>query len=409
MTRNSYEKIEETYDGGPDLVCLSHLRWNFVYQRPQHLMSRCARERRVFFFEEPIFEADRKRAKLDLNMDSCGVCVATPKLPAAFTPTQVQDTLRRLMDSLFRKCAIRDCILWYYTPMALSFTRHIDPLLVIYDCMDELSGFRGAPPELKRNEAELLSRADVVFTGGLSLYEARADQHPNIHPFPSSIDALHFASARDSAEIPADELEIPHPRIGFCGVIDERMDTHLVSQIAEMRPDWHIILVGPVVKISEEELPKLPNIHYLGPKPYELLPSYMAGWDVAIMPFAHNDSTRFISPTKTPEYLAAGRPVVSTSIQDVVRIYGSQELVAIADTPDDFVDSIEQILNRKMDPAWLDRVDRFLSTNSWDSTWSSMMRLTQDSIGSAVEKNRRESNPSQSATLEESILGGSDV
>jgi len=250
-----FEKTEETYDGGPDLVCLSHLRWNFVYQRPQHLMSRCARERRVFFVEEPIFESGRKKAALDLKMDPCGVCVATPRLAAGLEPRQVHHTLRRLIDRLFIKCAIQDCLLWYYTPMALPFTRHIDPLVVVYDCMDELSGFRGAHPEIRKNEAELLTRADVVFTGGLSLYEARAHQHPNIHPFPSSIDALHFAQARDILGIPEDEQKIPRPRIGFAGVIDERMDLNLVWELARLRPDWNIVLVGPVAKLNESELP----------------------------------------------------------------------------------------------------------------------------------------------------------
>ncbi len=406
---NTYEKIEETYDGGPDLVCLSHLRWDFAYQRPQHLMSRCARERRVFFIEEPVFEAERKKSTIDMRMDPCGVCVAVPRLPVGLNPKQIDDSLRRLIDHFFQKCAIQDCILWYYTPMALSFTRHLEPILVVYDCMDELSGFRGAPPDMRAKEAELLSRADVVFTGGLSLYEAKAHQHPNIHPFPSSIDPLHFARARDITDIPADESSIPPPRLGFAGVIDERMDLPLVSELARMRPDWHIVLIGPVVKLQEEELPRQPNIHFLGSKPYEMLPSYMAGWDVALMPFAHNDSTRFISPTKTPEYLAAGRRVVSTSIRDVVRVYGVQGLVTIADTPTDFAESIETILEQKPNPAWLDRVDQFLSRNSWDSTWGSMMRILQSTLGSGAEESRRQKKLSEPPTWQGTIVGGSDV
>lgn len=402
--KETFERIEETYDGGPDLVCLSHLRWNFVYQRPQHLMTRCARERRVFFVEEPLFEPSRRKAALEITATPSGVTVVTPKLPTGLTQDQLHATQRKLMDQLVRRCAIHDCILWYYTPMALPFTDHLDPLLVVYDCMDELSGFRGAPPELRIKEAELMSRADVVFTGGLSLYEARARQHRNIHPFPSSIDALHFAQARDTRETPDDQRRIPRPRLGFAGVIDERMNLELVRGVAKRRPDWHIVLVGPAVKIDVAELPRGANIHYLGPKPYESLPSYMAGWDVGIMPFAHNDSTRFISPTKTPEYLAAGRPVVSTSIRDVVRIYGAKELVAIADTADDFVAEIDAILNRTLDPRWLNRVDRFLASASWDSTWSSMMRLIQDGLAARVE-----ASPSGAPTWQETTVGERDV
>lgn len=383
---NKFEKIEESYDSGPDLVCLSHLRWDFVFQRPQHLMSRCARERRVFFVEEPVFEPGRRKAALDLKMDPCGVCIATPKLAENLKANQIHKAQRRLIDRLFVKCAIQDCILWYYTPMALPFTKHIDPLVTVYDCMDELSGFRGAPPEIRKNESDLLLRANVVFTGGLSLYEARAHQHPNIHPFPSSIDSLHFARARDLAEVPEDERIISRPRIGFAGVIDERMDLNLVSELARLHPEWNLVLIGPIVKLKPEELPKAANIHYLGSKSYEVLPAYMAGWDVAIMPFAHNDSTRYISPTKTPEYLAAGRRVISTSIRDVARIYGTKGLVAIADTVEDFAAEIKNMLNHRPDPAWLDRVDRFLSLSSWDSTWNSMMRLIQNSIGSGLEE-----------------------
>lgn len=406
---NRYERIEATFDGGPDVVCLSHLRWNFVYQRPQHLMSRCAREARVFFVEEPVFEAERKKASLDLRLDACGVAVATPRLPAGLSLGRIVESQRRLIDRMFAQCTIQDCILWYYTPMALPFTSHIDPLLVVYDCMDELSGFRGAPAELRENEAELLSRAGLVFAGGLSLYEAKARQHHNIHPFPSSIDTAHFARARTIQEIPADERTIPRPRIGFSGVIDERMDLRLVSEISRKRRDWHIVLVGPVAKLNEDELPKEPNIHYLGPKRYEQLPFYMAGWDVAIMPFAHNDSTRYISPTKTPEYLAAGRPVVSTSIRDVVRVYGKQSLVAIADSPEDFAAEIERTLSRRQDPAWLSKVDRCLATTSWDRTWSSMMELIQNSISSRTGQSLHEKLSGPPSPWRGTIMGRQDV
>src|SRR5918998_4520417 len=253
--------------------------------------------------------------------------------------------LTGMIDRLFSERSIREQVLWYYTPMALVFTRHLRPLATIYDCMDELSAFRGAPPALRSREAELFRRADLVFTGGHSLYEAKRDKHPAVYAFPSSIDRAHFAQARERVSEPADQAPLPGPRLGFFGVLDERFDTELLDAAAAARPEWQFVMIGPVVKIDPASLPKRENIHYLGGKQYAELPAYLSGWDVALMPFARNESTRFISPTKTPEYLAAGRAVVSTSIRDVVRPYGEQALVHIADAPEEFVAAVEKAMS----------------------------------------------------------------
>jgi UDP-galactopyranose mutase len=242
--------------------------------------------------------------------------------------------------------------------------------------MDELSGFKHAPPELLAREASLLSKADLVFTGGHALYEAKRKLHDNIHPFPSSVDRAHFGKARQNPAEPADQASIARPRLGFFGVIDERMDLALLEAVAKARPDWQLVLLGPVVKIDAAELPRLPNLHYLGSKSYAELPSYIAHWDVALLPFAKNDSTRFISPTKTPEYLAAGKPVVSTSIRDVVRPYSVQGLARIADTPADFINACAVALAEPPDRL-LPRADRFLSKMSWDTTWAGMAALLE--------------------------------
>jgi UDP-galactopyranose mutase len=319
-------------------------------------------------------------AQVDIANRGENLFVVTPRLPKGLSEREVNLVQKSLLDELMAARGVRNYILWYYTPMALAFTNHLKPLAVVYDCMDELSAFRGAPLALREREALLFDLADVVFTGGQSLYEAKREQHTNIHPFPSSIDAAHFAQARDSQIDPADQVAIPHPRLGFFGVIDERMDLELVAQIAEARRDWQLIMIGPVVKIDPADLPRRPNIHYLGGKSYKELPSYIAGWDVALMPFALNESTRFISPTKTPEYLAAGKPVVSTSIRDVVRPYGEMNLVSIADTVDEFVAAAEASLKRKSDATWLKRVDSFLSETSWDQSWSRMCRLIDSAI-----------------------------
>lgn len=358
--------------GDYDVICFSHLRWSFVFQRPQHLLSRCAKKRRVFYVEEPVIGAGP--ARLSLSLDRTGVHVVVMHLPPELDTVQRERAQAQLMLELCREQAIVSYVLWFYTPMALPMAVQLSPLARVYDCMDELAAFKGAPPELLAREAQLFSLVDLVFTGGQALYEHKRHLHSNIHAFPSSVDRDHFARARSCAQEPADQAPIPGPRLGFFGVIDERLDIGLLREVAELRPDWHFVLIGPVVKIDEAELPRLSNIHYLGQKSYAELPSYLAGWDVALLPFAKNDATRFISPTKTPEYLAAGKAVVSTSIRDVVRPYSVQRLVRIADTPADFVSACAASL-RQGTQRWMRRVDAFLSRMSWDATWQAMEAL----------------------------------
>ncbi len=362
-----------------DVVCLSHLRWAFVFQRPQHLLSRCARERRVFFVEEPIYIDGPNR--LDIQLSPEGVSVVTPHITVGEpAPEQVQTGMLR---ALFGAQQIVSYVLWYYTPMALLFTAELKPLAVIYDCMDQLAAFKNAPANIVPLERELLSRADVVFTGGRALFEEKQGEHSNIHAFPSSVDFAHFASARSEQPDPEDQRAIARPRLGFFGVVDERMNLELLAGVAAARPNWQIVILGPVVKIDEAELPRPPNVHYLGSKTYAELPAYIAGWDVALLPFAQNESTRFISPTKTPEYLAAGKPVVSTSIRDVVRPYQELGLVHIADTVAEFVAGCEAAV-QELPSERLRKADAFLSQQSWDGTWGEMRLL----IDAAVQKNR---------------------
>ena len=356
----------------PDLLCFSHLRWNFVFQRPQHLMTRCAGERRVYFIEEPIWD-DSSSPRMHLEAVD-GVTVVTPHVPHGLDAERLISTQRRLLDDLIDQEQITDFVAWYYTPMLLAFSDHLAPLATIYDCMDELSAFHGAPPALKAREAELMARADLMLTGGQSLYEAKRDQHRNIHPFPSSVDVAHFSRARRIVAEPRDQAPIARPRLGFFGVIDERMDLALLDGVAAARPDWQIVLLGPVVKIDPAVLPRRANIHYLGAKKYDELPQYLAGWDVALLPFARNEATRYISPTKTPEYMAAGKPVVSTSIRDVVRPYGQHGLVRIADTVDEFVAACVAAMAENASER-VTQADAFLRQTSWDGTWLRISRL----------------------------------
>ena len=371
--------------GSETLICFSHLRWDFVFQRPQHLMTRFAASRRVIFWEEPVAAPLDDAAGLDLKVcPKSGVIVATPRLPEALHGEARARALGALLDGLMAAEKISRPIRWYYTPMMLGFSRHIEAAAVVYDCMDELSHFKFAPPELRELEQALMAEADVVFTGGYSLYEAKKRQHPNIHPFPSSVDRPHFAQARawDAAQEPEDQAALPRPRLGFYGVVDERMDLGLLAHLADARPDWTLCIVGPVVKIDPTDLPQRPNIRYLGGKAYADLPAYLAGWDVALMPFAINDSTKFISPTKTPEYLAGGRPVVSTPITDVIRHYGDLEGVKVAGTPEGFVDACDAALKLAADPQgpWLAEVDKALAELSWSHTFARMSALIDQAI-----------------------------
>lgn len=357
-----------------DIICFSHLRWDFVYQRPQHLMSRFAQERRVFFIEEPVFLGDEHSLEIKTVAGS-NVNVVIPYLEPGLSNDEMLRRLRVLLNRFIQELDIKQYWLWYYSPMALAFSDHLSPEITVYDCMDELSAFKYAPPELRTRESELFQKADIVFTGGRTLYEAKKEKHPNIFAFPSSIDKAHFLKARIHETEPDDQVNIAHPRLGFYGVLDERLDLALIEQIAILRPSWQFVFIGPVVKIDPATLPQRDNIHYLGGKQYNDLPSYLAGWDIAIMPFALNESTRFISPTKTPEYLCGGKAVISTSITDVVNDYGTCGFVFIADSAEDFIRAGEKILGYEQDESWFARIDAVLSDNSWDITWEKMNSL----------------------------------
>ena len=357
------------------LVVFSHLRWDFVFQRPQHLISRMARARRVVWIEEPV---DGPEHLLE-QPTAPGVTAYRPQFPGGSRGFHRDGlpALSRLVDQLMVKERLAGGIAWLYTPLALPLARMINPAVLVYDCMDELSLFQGAPPELVGMEAELLDQADLVFTGGRSLYNAKKSRHPAVHCFPSSVDASHFRRAAPSGTAEEAEVQagIPHPRLGFFGVIDERLDIGLVDAMARAHPEWQIILVGPVVKIDAGSLPRHPNIHYFGQQAYEDLPRFLAGWDVCLLPFALNDSTRFISPTKTLEYMAAERPIVSTPIRDVVEPY--RGVVSIGETAAEFIAAVEQALMMKDEErsGLVARMRAVVRETSWERTAEQMNTL----------------------------------
>jgi len=258
-----------------DLICLSHLRWGFVFQRPQHLMSRFARTRRVYFIEEPVFEKRDEAVMQSAVCPQTGVVVVTPAIPEIHQGKDVQPIIRRLLNRYMSREEIERYIAWFYTPMALEFTADLTPEAIVYDCMDELSLFRGAPVRLCENETQLLRKADLVFTGGVSLFEAKRKSHANVYPFPSGVDVAHFAQARTIRNPASDQADLPRPRIGYAGVIDERIDLDLIDELSRRRPEWQVVMIGPIVKIDLGSLPRRDNLHWLGMKDYRDLPRYL--------------------------------------------------------------------------------------------------------------------------------------
>ena len=354
------------------LIVFSHLRWDFVYQRPQHLLSRIAARWPVIFIEEPVPGAPSDR--IEFITVAPDVEVWRPHLRGAeqgMHPAH-KATMQRLVAQALRQRRIEDYWIWFYTPMALPFAEALEPDGVIYDCMDELSMFKGAPPQLLEQEAALFRAADIVFTGGRSLYKAKHGRHSNVHCFPSSVDALHFRPGTDDHPLQA---RLPHPRLGYCGVIDERIDIELIAGIATARPEWQIVMVGPTAKIDAARLPKNPNIVWLGQQSYADLPAFINGWDICLLPFALNDSTRFISPTKTLEYMACGKPSVSTAIHDVVEPYG--HLVPIRCDAAGFIEACDSIMRLTAEErkAHQTGIDEIIASTSWDATAARMVDL----------------------------------
>ncbi|MET0311002.1 MAG: glycosyltransferase [Burkholderiaceae bacterium] len=378
------------------LIVFSHLRWNFVYQRPQHLLTRMALRCPVVYIEEPVTGAATD--ELEIIDAAPGVEVwrphvrrTEPGMAAVHTPV-----LQRLVKAAIRQKRILSYWLWFYTPMAVPVASGLDPDGIVYDCMDELSLFRGAPPDLLVHEATLLRNADVVFTGGRSLYNAKRAQRPSVHCFPSSVDALHF---RPGVTEHAQQARLPRPRLGYCGVIDERIDLGLVAGIASARPEWSIVMVGPTAKIDPASLPRAPNLHWLGQQRYEDLPAFIAGWDICLLPFALNDATRFISPTKTLEYMACAKPAVSTAIKDVVEPYG--HVVPIRADVAGFVEACENFLGRNAAAraAHERMLAEIVAGTSWDATAASMYDLIVKSAPATVTSPRRLAVPEASRAV----------
>lgn len=373
----------------PVLLVFSHLRWDFVYQRPQHLLSRLAGRWQVLFVEEPVHTDGP--ARLEVREHGPHLTVIVPHTPVAapgFHDDQVA-MLHGLLAAHLTAARLEVDVAWLYTPMALPLVQAVGPRCVVYDCMDELANFKDAPRQLRQRESALMKSASLVLTGGPSLYEAKRELNANVHCLPSAVDAAHYAPANlrpgCDHEQSARQLQgdLPRPMFGYFGVIDERLDLSLVSALADSHPEWSVVMAGPVVKIDPAALPQRSNIHWLGMQPYERLPYLLAGWDVCMMPFALNESTRFISPTKTLEYMAGEKPVVSTPVRDVVWLYG--EAVEVAYGPHGFVQACERLLAETGVARYQRARDmlNMVSRYSWDRNADSVHRLVTGALADA--------------------------
>lgn len=350
-----------------DMVVFCHLRWDFVYQRPQHIISRMAKDMKILMIEEPWHRPDEKHSRLITVNDNLHVLQ-----PNVTSIEEIETVLPQYINN--KNVSVG----WFYSASFIPLLNQFDFSTVVYDCMDELSLFKGAPEKLIEQEKYLIANADVVFTGGKSLYESKSQHHSNVHCFPSSVDQKHFEKALNGVAIPADLAAIKGPVVGFFGVIDERIDYDLINNIALQKPDVSFVMLGPLAKVSEDELPRQQNIHYLGMKDYKDLPAYLKGFDIAMMPFALNDATKYISPTKTLEYMAAGKPIISTAIKDVVRDYKS--CVKIVETADEFAQAIDRILMDAPDVFMNYEYAEILKNTSWDATAAKMNTLIKTTV-----------------------------
>lgn len=363
----------------PTIVVFCHLRWDFVYQRPQQLLSRLAQHYRILFIEEPVYDAGGSFMAQSSPVPGVTVCRPHTSVQASGFHDDQIPVLQPMLAELV--APDEHPVAWCYTPMALPLLQELHPRLVVYDCMDELAAFKNSPKQLLQRETALLGLADLVFAGGPSLFEAKRERHPNAHCFPSSVDVGHFEKALLRDQGHAAQEQIPRPRLGFYGVIDERFDAGLVAAIADAHPAWQLVMVGPVIKIDPGSLPHRPNLHYLGQCGYDELPRFLAGWDVCLLPFARNEATRFISPTKVLEYMAAELPIVSTAIADVAQPYG--HVVAIADDHAGFIAACERALalSPQQRAGMAETMRAIVAGTSWDVTADAMRALLDRTPG----------------------------
>ncbi|MBD3581275.1 glycosyltransferase [Flavobacterium selenitireducens] len=347
-----------------DMVVFCHLRWQFVYQRPQHIISRFSKSMKILMVEEPVGFNNEDEATAIFTEVNPNLHILQPKVRDI-------EAIAEVLKDYVKNGSIP--VGWFYSAAFSPLLSALKFDTVVYDCMDELALFKDAPQLIIDQEKYLLSNADIVFTGGKSLFESKREMHDNVYCFPSSVDEAHFATALNGIEIPADISNLPKPVVGYFGVIDERIDLEMIAETARKMPEVSFVMIGPLAKISQHDLPKEANIHYTGMKSYVELPNYLKGFDIAMMPFALNDATKFISPTKTLEYMAAGKAIISTRITDVLRDYS--ECVKFADDADEFSKHISNLLATQDQLSTISQYREILDNTSWDATVAKMQSI----------------------------------
>ncbi len=368
------------------IIVHCHLGWDWVWQRPQQFISRLSARHAVLFVEtlapDPQLAAPLARFRTADNFPN--ITILSLQFPTwRWNNGHYVDAERQRLVQEFVASRpgnpFEHAVQWFYDPMAATaFQGHMGEILTVYDCMDELSKFRGAPPDILQREAKLLMRADVVFTGGRKLFEAKSRYHDNCHFYGCGVDEEHFGQARqNSTQIPPQLAPLSKPVLGYFGVVDERMDYELVAKLAEVNPEWSVVIVGPAVKVDAQSLPQRSNLHWLGQQAYADLPAFCKGFDVCMMPFALNEATEFINPTKALEYMATAKPIVSTAVADVVRNFGS--VVKIAQSADDFISLCRQALAAP-EPETTQRGLQMVRENSWESIVSQLERHVSEAL-----------------------------
>lgn len=360
------------------IIVHSHLGWDWVWQRPQQFLSRFSKRHQILFVEGPVpsEEVAEPTSELREVTEFPNITIMRSKMPASrwFDGAWVDKERRRLVQELLAGplgLRFRDPVQWFYDPMAVTaFAGHMGERAIVFDCMDQLSQFKGAPKELIRRERELLTIADVVFAGGPKIGRDKIKYNANTHSYGCGVDVKHFGTARSkNTEIPADVANLPGPIFGFFGVVDERMDYDLVARLADAHPHGSVVIIGPMTKVDPATIPQRPNLHWLGGRDYSLLPAYVKAFDVCLMPFAINEATEYINPTKALEYMATGKPIVSTPIEDVVLQFSG--VVKISQSSEEFVALCTEAATNP-DAAGIKRGRDLASRNSWESIVEAM-------------------------------------
>ncbi len=369
--RHFYKDTEGVVGNGYPIVCFSDISWNVKFQRPHQLFSQAKRINIIIFIEKPLLQRSGKPNHF-ISRVSDNILILTPVITDEDPESTIHETVEQLLTEKLKSHNTTEYICWYYSPKAINYSQKLTPKLIIFDCMDECCGYEGADTEVNESEKKLLEVTDLVFTGGRSLCNAKKLLHKNVHLFPDSIDYERFNGNTKQAK--KNIIKKPAAKIGYFGVIDERLDLNLLDKIAANKPKWKFEIAGPIVENMHGKLPERKNITFTGDIRDEEIPSIIGEWDAAILPYSKNNSTENTAPSRLLVYFAANKNIVSTSINDIVHYFGENGMVRIADEPDDFVKALEAAIKYKPEAEWQKKVDSIIRKTTWEKTWNGMSK-----------------------------------